>query len=131
MATRKELIENIKALTNDESIVNDLSEMSKNELMQTLEYVEKLDSFNQESEDFSNQVEDPIITEEVKEVVEEEINEDSELVWSKKEELEDVVEEEVKIAPIDEYVEFKKPSELSMAEQRAYARTGVLPIKKK
>ena len=37
MATKKELIKNIEALTDDKSIVSSLSEMSKDELMQTLE----------------------------------------------------------------------------------------------
>jgi hypothetical protein len=71
----------------------------------------------------------------------EEINEDSGLgdgilIEDGFADEEEVVEEEIKKEKIDpklmqEYVEYKKPSELSISEQRSYARTGKLPEKKK
>jgi hypothetical protein len=48
-------------------------------------------------------------------------------------EIKSTVTKKVKIDPstVQEYVEHQIPSELSIAEQRAFARTGVLPKVKK
>ena len=118
MATKKQLIKKIQSLMTPQDDVGDLKKKDFEELERLAEYLEKVETL-------ANTPETPV----------EEIKEDSELVWSKTEELEDV-EEEVKEEKIDpklmqEYIENKKPSELSVSEQRLYARTGILPVKKK
>ncbi len=112
MATKKQLIKKIQSLMTPQDDVGDLKKKDFEELERLAEYLEKVETL-------ANTPETPV--EEVVEVV--------------KEELEDV-EEEVKEEKIDpklmqEYIEYKKPSELSVSEQRLYARTGILPVKKK
>ena len=99
--TKKELIKYIETNSGETESWGKLSTMRKEELQKIFNYLQKASSIQ--------------MTEEVKEVEVEVENE--------------IEEVKVVIDPVkgQEYVEHKKPSELSISERRAYARTGVLP----
>jgi len=119
MTTKKQLIKKIKNLGEEGKDFENLSSMSKTELEQLLEYLEKVDTFEKEEEvDF--EFEEEIIM--------------GTPIDDKQTEIDPLPEpEEEKVLPefTGEYVEHKQPSELSKREQREYARTGILPVKKK
>ena len=118
MATKKELIAEIKQLVSDEQILDSLKSMNKTELEQTLDYEIKVRAFNNPADEVDFEFEK---------------EEDLPSPSSDDQTVIDTLPIEEKIDPklMQEYVEYKKPSELSISEQRLYARTGKLPEKKK
>lgn len=104
MATKKTLIRDIKALTDDENIVDGLNSMNKGELEQLLEYLEKVNVYEKEKSLDTNENYGEDLTEEF---------------------VEDAI-----VNDVDEPV-FLPESEWSMADKRLFARTGRKPVKKK
>lgn len=149
MATKSVMIKYIEDHSGETESWGDLNRMKKSEVEQIYEYLMKIEeqqttTIAEGGEEYTqilsndpllgggieygeDYVEDPTIE---KTLVE---KSPSTVIFGDVEETEEEVEEEKKLSPqeMQEYVEFKKPSELSISEQRAYARTGVLPVKKK
>jgi len=117
MATKKELIKIIKNSDNSEDW-GDLNSMKKSELEQIAAYVEKLEEIEEEEVNYEFE-EEMILGAPI---------DDEQTVIDP---LPEPEEEKVLPENTQEYIEHKKPSELSKREQREYARTGKLPVKKK
>lgn len=107
MATKKQLIKFIEQNTGETESWGDLKSKNKNELEQIFDYLKKVKEQGEEKEGEVDNNEDSII-----------------------DGIDSLPEEEVKeVDPniAQEYMVHKKPSELSISEQRLYAKTGFLP----
>ena len=117
MATKKELIEDIKLLGTEGEDFNNLNGMKKGELEQLLEYLKRVNEFNKTKEE-------PVIPKKI----DMEYNESG---WDIEVEEDDFIEEPEFIPDYTgEYIKHKEGSELSNDDIRTLARTGVLPPKR-